>query len=161
MPKFFSTMVFLFGGLMILVVGFFMVQRYLPDGSSTVRATLLPPPSDLPPLDLGSPEDFQKTLDRLDTEGGLGLVQRWVEGQLVPGRLLVVGDTTPSRRLSLVDREMRPCTPEGVPLFDRPAQVDRTSRTFQLGTQGVTHTWTRSSGDSPFTLTVWSVPASP
>ena len=84
MPKFYSTVVFIFGGLMMVVVGISMVQRYLPWDEAEVNEATLVPPTDLPPLDLGSQEDFNQTLDRLQTEGGLPMIQRWVESELVP-----------------------------------------------------------------------------
>ncbi len=64
---------------MMVVVGISMVQRYLPWDEAEVNEATLVPPTDLPPLDLGSQEDFDQTLDRLQTEGGPPMIQRWVE----------------------------------------------------------------------------------
>lgn len=157
MPKFFSTVVFLFGGLMMVVVAVSMVQRYIPWGDQPVDTTALIPPSDLPPLDLGTQEEFHQTLDRLYTEGGLPMVQSWVEGQLMPGRTLLITDATPNR-LTLIDREVRPCDRSGTLLMNRPAAVPRRDADLRLGARAVTVSWSRLESPTPYALTTWSIP---
>lgn len=162
MPKFYSTVVFIFGGLMMVVVGISMVQRYLPWDEQEVNEATLVPPTDLPPLDLGSQEDFNKTLDRLQSEGGFSMIQRWVESQLVPGRTLIIAGATPSQpssRLALIDREIRPCDRDGTLMINQPATVPRKTSHLKLGSNAVTVSWTRPDAESPFTLTTWSLPA--
>ncbi|WP_050030790.1 hypothetical protein [Verrucomicrobium sp. BvORR034] len=157
MPKFFSTVVFLFGGLMMVVVAVSMVQRYIPWGDQPADTAALIPPSDLPPLDLGTQEEFHQTLDRLYTEGGLPMVQSWVESQLVPGRTLLIADATPTR-LTLIDREVRPCDRSGALLMNRPASVPRRDADLRLGPQAVTVSWNRLEPPTPYALTTWSLP---
>lgn len=164
MPKFFSTVVFLFGGLMMVVVAISMVQRYLPwEGPSAGEVTVVPP-TDLPPLDLGTQEEFHKTLDRLYNEGGLTMVQQWVAGQLVPGRVLLMGagnfTEATSARLTLIDREMRPCGRSGAILPSQAALVPRTTPEQKLSQQLVAVSWSRLDAPTPYTLTTWSLSTS-
>lgn len=162
MPKFFSTVVFLFGGLMMVVVAISMVQRYLPwEGPSAGEITVVPS-SDLPPLDLGTQEEFHKTLDRLYNEGGLTMVQQWVTSQLVPGRHLLIGEgnlaEATSSRMALIDREMRPCGRSGAILPSQAALVGRTTPEQKLSQQLVAVSWSRLDAPTPYTLTTWSLP---
>ncbi|WP_038159236.1 hypothetical protein [Verrucomicrobium sp. BvORR106] len=162
MPKFFSTVVFLFGGLMMVVVAISMVQRYLPwEGPSAGEVTVVPP-TDLPPLDLGTQEEFHKTLDRVYNEGGLTMVQQWVASQLVPGRILLIGEGNPtpatSSRMALIDREMRLCGRSGAILPSHAALVSRATPEVKLAQTLVSVSWSRLDAPTPYTLTTWGLP---
>ena len=159
MPKFFSNIVFVFGFLLLGIVSFSLVQRYLETGA--VDESSLVPACDLPTLDLGTEAEFHETLDKLYADGGLERVQLWAESQLVPGRTLLVPGHEPAdafTQYALIDRDLRQCDREGLINPDQTPLLERQNEKLNLGSRAVQVKWTRPKLTEPFTLTTWCLP---
>lgn len=65
-------------------------------------ATVAPPKSDLPTLELGDMDQLGQRLDKLSSEGGTASVTKWAEKELVPGRSVTYGNQT----VVLADRSL-------------------------------------------------------
>ena len=110
------------------------------------------------PLELGTREQFQRQLDKLYANGGVKEVQKFVETEMKPGRLVHLGrpgggDT--SRTFRLIDREMRRCESGGATQLDKPPILPRASTMLRMGDGGAIETWQRLEARTPYSITVW------
>jgi hypothetical protein len=112
----------------------------------------------MPPLELGSREQFMRDIDKIFATGGLAAVRDFLEAELVPGRVVIYGRTgtgeTP-RTYRLIDREMRRCDQGGATLLDKPPVLARVSAMLRIDDNGRIENWQRLESRQPFSITVW------
>lgn len=164
MTKFSSFIVFLFGILLLLAVGFTLVQRILPKPPKTAAEMMVMPKSNLPDLTIPPAEDFYTHLDKLTESQTLDALQDYVERELVPGRTLVLAASSKSessRRLTIIDREVRRTNAQGVALLDKAPVVPRSSPNLRVGDEVILQTWTRAHISTPYSITVWGIETRP
>ncbi len=162
MTKFSSFLVFLFGALLLVVLGVTIVQRFMPGQKAPEFEGDAIPHSDLPALVIESSEVFHAQLDSLYKDhGGLDGVRGHVEKEFVPGRTLILASTyktEPAREFVVVDREVRRCDGEGAVMFNEAPVVSRASATLRMGKDGTLQSWSRLQIEMPFVLNAWCLP---
>lgn len=162
MTKFSTFLVFALGAVLIIIVGINTVKHFMPEPPRPGDEAAQLPPSDLPPLAVGTQAVFEVQLDRLFTEGGgVDGVKKFVEEEFKPGRELAVapsGRMEMERRLGIVDRELRRCDRNGAVMLEQEPVVPRISAKPQVGNKGVLQSWVRPHLEVPLHLTVWCVP---
>ncbi len=159
MTKLSSFLVFAFG---IFLIGAIMVMSFKqtssPSGQSSGNSNTELPQSKMPPLELGSREQFMRDIDKIFATGGLAAVRDFLEAELAPGRLVIYGRTggvdTP-RTYRLIDREMRRCDQGGATLLDNPPILARASAMLRVDESGRIETWQRLESRQPYSITVW------
>ena len=100
------------------------------------------------------------SLDERFEKGGLAAVRDFVEKEFVPGRSIVMPSNVPGEPLpsfSLIDREIRRCNTDGAVVLDAPPVLARGMATMKLGNDSLIETWSRTSINDPYQLTVWWV----
>lgn len=160
MTKFSTFIVFLFGILLLLAVGFTLMQRFLPKPPKTAAEMVELPKSDLPDLTIPTNEEFYLYLDKLAETDNLEAIRGYVEKELVPGRTLILASShksESSRRLTLIDREVRRTNSQGVTLMDKAPIVPRSSSNLRVGPEVIMHTWVRPHGSMPYYINVWGM----
>ncbi|CAN5892029.1 hypothetical protein BH11VER1_BH11VER1_01000 [soil metagenome] len=160
MTKFSSFLVFLFGILLLLAVGFTIVQRFLPKPPNSAAELIALPKSDLPDLLIPPTEDFYLQLDKLTEAQTLDALHDYVEREMVPGRTLILSASHKSespRRLTIIDREVRRTNAQGVALLDKAPIVPRSSPNLRVGDEVILQTWTRRHISLPYYISVWGM----
>lgn len=160
MTKFSSFLVFLFGILLLLAVGFTIVQRFLPKPPKTAAEMFDLPKSDLPDLPIPPNEEFYFQLDKLAESQNLDAVRAYVERELVPGRTIILApahQSESSRKLLIIDREVRRTNAQGVTLLDKAPIVPRSSTNLKVGPEVIMQTWTRPHATLPYYISVWGM----
>ncbi len=159
MTKLSSFLVFAFGIFLIVaivVLSFKQSQPVSGRPSSTSKAEL--PQSDMLPLELGTPDQFIKELDKMFASGGLASVRDYVEAEMVPGRLLIygksVGGETP-RTYRLIDRELRHCDRNGATILNKAPVLARSSAMMKVDDSVLIENWRRQDVSQPYSFTVW------
>lgn len=164
MNKFTSFIVFAFSIVIMVVIVFTMIRRASEtkeeqaERLGIVKTELVR--CDLPTLDLGNQEQFNASLDERFEKGGLAAVRDFVEKEFVPGRSIVMPSNVPGEPLpsfSLIDREIRRCNTDGAVVLDAPPVLARGMATMKLGNDSLIETWSRTSINDPYQLTVWWV----
>lgn len=160
MTKFSTFIVFLFGSLLLLAVGFTLVQRFLPKPPKSAAEMIALPKSDLPDLTIPPTEDFYLHLDKLTEAETLDAVRDYVEREFVPGRTLILAASHKSespRRLTIIDREVRRTNAQGVTLLDKAPIVPRASTNLKVGPDVIMQTWSRPHVSLPYFINVWGL----
>jgi hypothetical protein len=164
MTKFSSFVVFAFGIVILVVIVFTMVSRIAETRQEkaqrlgAVRTEVVP--CDLPPLSLGTQDQFNQHLDKLFGTGGMSAIRDYVNKEFVPGRTFTIPATSVGDRpftYILVDREIRRCSSEGVIMMDVPPPLPRLVANMKLGNDAQIEHWSREASHDPFRLTVWWV----
>ncbi len=164
MTKFSSFLVFLFGILLLLAVGFTIVQRFLPKPPKSAAEMLALPKSDLPDLSIPTTEDFYLHLDKLTDAQTLDALRDYVEREFVPGRTLILAashKSEPPRRLTIIDREVRRTNAQGVTLLDKAPIVPRASTNLKVSEEVIMQNWSRPHGTLPYFINVWGLETRP
>lgn len=164
MTKFSSFLVFLFGILLLLAVSFTIVQRFLPKPPKTAAELFELPNSDLPDLPIPPNEEFYFQLDKLAESQNLDAVRDYVTREFVPGRTIILAAThkgESSRRLMIIDREVRRTNTQGVTLLDKAPIVPRSSSNLRVGPEVIMQTWTRPHVTLPYYISVWGMETRP
>jgi hypothetical protein len=160
MSKFSSFIVFALGFAIIAVTLVTIIQKeFFPEPPPPPEERIVIPKTDLPPLDLGTREQFLANLDQIFAAGGLSAVHDYVEKEWVPGRLLKgsVFSTSDTAAARIIDREVRRCDRQGAALLDKAPVLSRVTPDLHVGRQGRLETWTRLESLQSFMLTVWYV----
>lgn len=158
MTKFSSFLVFLFGILLLLAVGFTIMQRFLSKPPKTAAEMFDMPKSDLPDLPIPPNEEFYLNLDKLAESPNLDAVRDYVERELVPGRTIILAPShksESSRKLMIIDREVRRTNTQGVTLLDKAPIVPRSSTNLRVGPEVIMQTWPRPHASLPYYISVW------
>ncbi len=159
MTKLSSFLVFAFGIFVIVAIVVMSFRQTTPSsGQSSGEAKTELPQSNMPPLELGSRDQFMRDVDKMIATGGLAAVRDFLEAELVPGRVVIYGRTaagdTP-RTYRLIDREMRRCDQGGATLLDKPPVLARASAMLRIDDNGRIENWQRLESRQPFSITVW------
>jgi hypothetical protein len=160
MTKFSTFLVFLFGILLLLAVGFTIVQRFLPKPPKSAAEMLALPKSDLPDLTIPPNEEFHLYLDKLTESQTLDELRDYVEREFVPGRTLILAASHNSeqpRTLIIIDREVRRTNAQGVTLLDKAPLVPRSSPDLRVGDEVLLQTWSRPHISMPYSISVWGM----
>lgn len=160
MTKFSSFLVFLFGILLLLAVGFTIVQRFLPAPPKSAAELIALPKTDLPDLTIPPNEEYYLYLDKLTDAQTLDALRDYVEREFVPGRTLVLAPSHKSesaRRLKIIDREVRRTNAQGVTLIDKAPVVPRSSPDLRVGDEVILQTWSRPHMSLPYYISVWGI----
>jgi hypothetical protein len=158
MTKFASFLVFALGLMLIGATIFMFVKKVnTPPRSMRANQELQLPACDLPPLELGTRDKFMEMLDSMSVTGGLGAVQKYVDKEFVPGRLITGGQSPGGgvRAHRLIDREIRQTDREGGALLDRPPVLARSSPMMRASDESQIESWPRLNSHPAYALTVW------
>lgn len=158
MTKLSSFLVFAFGIFVIVAVAVMSFKRTTSQSGELSGTAVDLPQSKLPPLELGSREQFTRQIDNLFATGGMAAVRDYVEAELAPGRVVIYGrpgGVDVPRTYRLIDREMRRCDPAGATLLDKPPILARAAAMLRIDDNGRIETWRRLQSRQPYSITVW------
>ncbi len=160
MTKLSSFLAFLFGALLLLAVGFSIVQRFLPKPRKTAAEMMELPTSNLSALRIPPNDEFYFNLDKLTESENLDAIRDYVKREFVPGRTLILTSaykSEPTRVLKIIDREVRRTNKLGVTLLDKAPIVPRSSSNLRVGPEVIVQTWTRPHASLPYFIIVWGI----
>ncbi len=160
MSKFSSFVVFALGiGIIVVTLVTIVQKQFFPEPPPPPEEVIVIPKTDLPPLDLGTRDQFLAHIDQIFNAGGLGAIHDYVEKEWVPGRLLKgsVFSTADVSAGHIIDREVRRCDRQGSAMVDKAPVLSRVMPDLHVGRQGRLETWTKIESLQSFMLTVWYV----
>ena len=162
MTRFLSFFVFAFGVILLALIGVMMAQRWInPKGAAGMEERTVAPHTEMPPLNLGTKDQFDQHLDQYYEAGGIASVGNHVKEDLVPGRLWIMPSTQssdPPVEMVIIDREMRQCDADGTAMTNVAPLVPRATADAKMGDDVHLSTFARLHGREPsFYITTWWV----